>query len=151
MVRSINRPGSHSITALVIIGLLLFAFSTSGQIFKKRNKARKEDKRSDYAYQTFSTTQRKERKKSFTGEAKFHFEKPLSPVRYGTKDREVDYSIAPYFGHKRPPIRRPPGSMKLCKVCGIKHWIYTPSAILRIIITINPIDASIWGRFLEIR
>ena len=121
MASSINRSGSYSITAFLIIGLILFTFSTSGQIFKKKNKTREEDKRSEYAYQTFSTTKKKERKKSFTGEAKFHFEKPMFPVKYGKKDREVDYSKAPYFGHKRPPKRRPPGSMKLCKECGIMH------------------------------
>lgn len=106
-----------------MIGLLLIAFSTDAQLFKKKNKNRgkKADSREEYAYKTFSTTQRKERKKSFTGEAKFHFEKPLLPVPFGKIDRDVDYAKAPYFGHKRPPIRRPPGSMKLCKVCGIKH------------------------------
>jgi hypothetical protein len=26
-----------------------------------------------------------------------------------------------YFGHKRPPKKRPPGKMKFCKVCGIRH------------------------------
>ncbi|MCU0382841.1 MAG: hypothetical protein MUF68_02135 [Cyclobacteriaceae bacterium] len=26
-----------------------------------------------------------------------------------------------YFGHKRPPKKRPPGKMKYCKVCGLKH------------------------------
>ncbi|HEY3405100.1 MAG TPA: hypothetical protein VGK59_17045 [Ohtaekwangia sp.] len=31
------------------------------------------------------------------------------------------YSDPTYFGHKRPPKRRPPGKMKYCKVCGIRH------------------------------
>ena len=26
-----------------------------------------------------------------------------------------------YFGHKRPPKKRPPSKMKFCKVCGIRH------------------------------
>ncbi|MEM0941631.1 MAG: hypothetical protein AAGI25_17870 [Bacteroidota bacterium] len=26
-----------------------------------------------------------------------------------------------YFGHKRPPKKRPPGKQKFCKVCKIKH------------------------------
>jgi hypothetical protein len=120
MASCINRSAKRSIALTTVIGLILIAFSADGQIFKKKSKARKEN-RSEYAYQTFSTTQRKERKKSFTGEAKFRFEKPLFPVKFGKIDRPVDYSKAPYFGHKRPPIRRPPGSMKLCKVCGIKH------------------------------
>jgi hypothetical protein len=31
------------------------------------------------------------------------------------------YSDPMYFGHKRPPKKRPAGKMKYCKVCGIKH------------------------------
>mgnify|MGYP000091367942 CR=1 FL=1 len=31
------------------------------------------------------------------------------------------YSDPMYFGHKRPPKKRPPEKMKYCKVCGIKH------------------------------
>jgi hypothetical protein len=26
-----------------------------------------------------------------------------------------------YFGHKRPPKKRPPGKMKYCKTCGLRH------------------------------
>jgi len=26
-----------------------------------------------------------------------------------------------YFGHKRPPKKRPPGKMKYCKECGLRH------------------------------
>jgi hypothetical protein len=35
--------------------------------------------------------------------------------------RSVDKSQPPYFGHKRPPKKRPPEKMKFCKVCGIRH------------------------------
>ncbi len=31
------------------------------------------------------------------------------------------YSDPSYFGHKRPPKKRPPGKMKFCKECGIRH------------------------------
>ena len=31
------------------------------------------------------------------------------------------YSDPMYFGHKRPPKKRPPSKMKFCKVCGIRH------------------------------
>lgn len=26
-----------------------------------------------------------------------------------------------YFGHKKPPKKRPPGKQKFCKECGMKH------------------------------
>lgn len=31
------------------------------------------------------------------------------------------YSDPSYFGHKRPPKKRPPNKMKFCKECGIRH------------------------------
>lgn len=31
------------------------------------------------------------------------------------------YSDPSYFGHKRPPKKRPVGKQKFCKVCKIKH------------------------------
>jgi hypothetical protein len=31
------------------------------------------------------------------------------------------YSDPSYFGHKRPPKKRPPHKMKYCKECGIRH------------------------------
>lgn len=31
------------------------------------------------------------------------------------------YSDPSYFGHKRPPKKRPPGKMKFCKQCGLRH------------------------------
>ena len=104
------------------IAFLLLALPAQAQLLKNKKSKTKEKEPPAYAYQTFSTTKRKERKQGYAGdESKFQFEKPVTTVPYGKIDREVDYSKAPYFGHKRPPVRRPPGSMKLCKVCGIKH------------------------------
>lgn len=31
------------------------------------------------------------------------------------------YSDYTYFGHKKKPKKRPPGKMKYCKECGIRH------------------------------
>src|SRR5689334_10264420 len=38
-----------------------------------------------------------------------------------SRNADIDYSIAPYFGHKRKPKIRPVGKRKLCKVCGLTH------------------------------
>ncbi len=35
--------------------------------------------------------------------------------------KKPEYSDQSYFGHKRPPKKRPPGKQKFCKVCRIKH------------------------------
>ena len=31
------------------------------------------------------------------------------------------YSDPSYFGHKKPPKKRPPNKMKYCKICQIRH------------------------------
>jgi len=31
------------------------------------------------------------------------------------------YSDPLYFGHKKPPKKRPPNKMKYCKECGLRH------------------------------
>jgi hypothetical protein len=35
--------------------------------------------------------------------------------------QKPQYSDPSYFGHKRPPKRRPSGKLKYCKECGIRH------------------------------
>ncbi len=35
--------------------------------------------------------------------------------------QKPQYSNPMYFGHKRPPKKRPPGKQKVCKECGMKH------------------------------
>jgi len=31
------------------------------------------------------------------------------------------YTDFQYFGHRKPPKKRPPEKMKYCKICGIRH------------------------------
>jgi hypothetical protein len=35
--------------------------------------------------------------------------------------RKPQYNDPTYFGHKRPPKKRPLGKRKFCKECGIRH------------------------------
>lgn len=37
------------------------------------------------------------------------------------RKQAIDYSLPPYFGHKKPVKIRPLGKRKYCKVCGIVH------------------------------
>lgn len=37
------------------------------------------------------------------------------------ESKKPRYSEPSYFGHKRPPKKRPVGKQKFCKVCKIKH------------------------------
>jgi hypothetical protein len=38
-----------------------------------------------------------------------------------SRNPDKDYSVGPYFGHKRPPKIRPIGKRKVCKICGVTH------------------------------
>ncbi|GAB4326766.1 MAG: hypothetical protein OHK0038_00150 [Flammeovirgaceae bacterium] len=43
---------------------------------------------------------------------------------YTHRTEEIDkprYSNKMYFGHRKPPKKRPPHKRKLCKECGLKH------------------------------
>jgi hypothetical protein len=107
---------------LVFVGftLLLVAACTSAkaQLLKKKSKEQADD-RTEYAYQTYSTLKPKQKKSGYAGEgAHFQFEKPKKQVPVGLMHRPVSYTN---FGHKHAPIRRSPGNLKFCKVCGIKH------------------------------
>ena len=37
------------------------------------------------------------------------------------RNKAVDKSLPPYFGHKKPVKIRPMGKRKYCKVCGLVH------------------------------
>ena len=42
--------------------------------------------------------------------------------RKNEKNVSTEQYVNPmYFGHKKPPKKRPANKMKLCKVCGIRH------------------------------
>ena len=44
--------------------------------------------------------------------------------RYKEMSKEMEkpqYSDPTYFGHKKPPKKRPVGKKKFCKICGIVH------------------------------
>jgi hypothetical protein len=71
----------------------------------------------------------KKRKKSsgkITYDAQKKYEKQLKEVAKAERRAERELakpqnSDPSYFGHKRPPKKRPPHKMKLCKECGIRH------------------------------
>jgi len=118
MVRRLNSFYKIFPPTLCVFSALLLAIPSQAQFLKKKSSAPEKD--SEYAYQTFSTTVRKEKKQGYAGsESRFHFEKPLEPVPYGRAASNNFKTNT--FGHKRPPARRPIGHLKLCKVCGIKH------------------------------
>ena len=80
--------------------------------------------------ETQKRPEQKKSKKSSSGETTYNSEKEyydrMAALEKGRRKNErmldnPQYSDPAYFGHKRPPKRRPPNKMKFCKVCGIRH------------------------------
>jgi hypothetical protein len=91
-------------TFFIGVAMLLLAIPSDAQLLKKNKSKKKES--ATYAYQTFSTTLRKERRNGFAGdEARFQFEKPKNLVPDGSP----------------PRIRRRPYKDKVCRACGQRH------------------------------
>jgi hypothetical protein len=70
--------------------------------------------------------QRKSKRQPITYDARERFYERMEEVaRQRRKNEKLmakpQYSDPMYFGHKRPPKKRPPEKMKYCKVCGIRH------------------------------
>lgn len=67
---------------------------------------------------------RSERKITYDARDKFYdrMEQLAKQERKHEKEMAKPQNSDPmYFGHKRPPKKRPPEKMKFCKVCGIRH------------------------------
>lgn len=64
------------------------------------------------------------KKKNLTPEEEFEQRMKANAKKYRKQEKMAEkpqYSDPMYFGHKRPPKKRPPGKKKFCKVCGMKH------------------------------
>ena len=68
----------------------------------------------------------KSKKKNVRHTAQYEFYKRVEEAakdkqRILRKLAKPQYSNPAYFGHKRPPKKRPPNKMRYCKVCHIRH------------------------------
>ena len=64
------------------------------------------------------------RKTTYDATAKFYDRQEAIAKQERKNEKEMEkpeHSDPLYFGHKRPPKKRPPNKMKYCKVCGIRH------------------------------
>ncbi len=78
-----------------------------------------------YPKQTYEP-QKKKSSKKVTNDARDRFYDRMDQVAKAHRKNEKElakpqYSDPTYFGHKKPPKRRPPHKMKYCKECGIRH------------------------------
>lgn len=81
-----------------------------------------------YPQKEYSPKAEKKKKKNsgLTYEAQNRYNDRMKEVKKAQLDRDriqakSQYSNPLYFGHKRPPKKRPPEKMKYCKVCQIRH------------------------------
>jgi hypothetical protein len=128
----------RSILVLLFVFITLVSF---GQSKKKRQQRPKADERSAPAptsldpnvQQTFEPrrekSQKSKRRKPSKGGSyspeQDHYDRMAAVEKERRKTERLadkpQYSDPSYFGHKRPPKKRPPGKMKYCKECGLRH------------------------------
>lgn len=68
--------------------------------------------------------QRPTRKVTYNATEKFYDRQEAIAKQERKAEKEMakpENSDPLYFGHKRPPKKRPPNKMKYCKTCGIRH------------------------------
>ena len=126
----------RTISILVFLLLSLTAYSQSG---KKKNKNKKQPGTEEQTtpapntrdpnnstQETFEPKKKSKKSKGPTFDSeRNYYERTAALAKTKRKnERYLDkpqYSDPSYFGHKRPPKKRPPGKMKYCKVCGLRH------------------------------
>ena len=112
---------------LFIVAGLSHAFAQSSK--KKKNATTPTTQPSSvepyYPKQTYEPKKKKSSDK-VTYDARDRFYDRMDQVAKAHRKAEKEqakpqYSDPTYFGHKRPPKRRPVDKMKYCKECGIRH------------------------------
>jgi hypothetical protein len=99
---------------------------------KKKKKSKKEEPTQQssslapyYPQKEYAPTKKKASGKvTYDARAKFlnRMDDLVKANRKHEKEMEKPENSDPmYFGHKKPPKKRPPHKMKYCKVCGIRH------------------------------
>lgn len=109
--------------------MLAFGGNASAQILKKKKESQSAAQPSSVdPYYPKQNLEPKKKKPSgkITYNARDKFYDRMEQVARANRKAEKElqkpqYSDPSYFGHKRPPKRRPPGKLKYCKECGIRH------------------------------
>lgn len=125
-----------SFRVLLTLFFLVFALPSQAQFWKKKKKTqervrteqpssvnpgRSPEREQDYASRA---SKKEKRGPTYNLEQEFYerMERVVKERRKAEKImKKPQYSDPMYFGHKRPPKKRPPHKMKFCKECGIRH------------------------------
>jgi hypothetical protein len=113
---------------LIIVLMLAAGQALWAQSNKKETEAQPNSLTPYYPEKTKETPKnsRKVRARKVTYDARDRFYDRMEQVAKEQRKTEKElqkpqYADPSYFGHKRPPKRRPSGKMKYCKECGIRH------------------------------
>ena len=116
--------------------MLLAACETFAQLSRKEKKAARQSSQGsqpttlDPGTNENKTSTKKARKNGQSNGPTYNSQKEFEDrmdARAKTYRKNEKYLMTPqysnpaYFGHKRPPKKRPANKMKFCKECGIRH------------------------------
>lgn len=114
-----NHVGTYRTIWFVVVLVLLTGLDVFGQ--RTKNKKKASENKPFYAYETEATLRKKDRKPLNTGESSYYVEKPVASRFENVERSDVDISKPPYFGHRKPVVKRRPKAQRMCRVCGIRH------------------------------
>jgi len=116
--------------------LILISCAAYAQLSRKEKKAARKDSQSsqpttldpssDEGKSAPKHSRKKEKSNGPTYDSQKEFDERMNAKAKTYRRNEKmlmtpQYSNPMYFGHKRPPKKRPANKMKFCKVCGIRH------------------------------
>jgi hypothetical protein len=125
--------------SFLVILLLLVSGASFAQLTRKEKKAARRNEAVDQPttldpansqpdYSSKHAKQTKAKKKgtgpTYNSQKEFENRMDARAKTYRKNEKNVStpqYVDPMYFGHKKPPKKRPAHKMKLCKVCGIRH------------------------------
>ena len=112
---------------LLLFGMILYCIAASAQSKKQKKEESPTEAFYPQAEQTPKNSKKKSPKSTYDARDKSYdrlernWKVREKREKKLTRDLDRDYSIGPYFGHKRPPKIRPVGKRKVCNVCGLTH------------------------------
>ena len=112
----------RSIVLLIFVSVLI-----SASVFAQNGNPDQSNSRDpQYPKKEYGPKKAKKKKSPVTYDARNEYADRMEKNWDEREKREknldaTDHSQPPYFGHKRPPTKRPASKMKYCKICGIRH------------------------------
>jgi hypothetical protein len=118
---------------ITVLILILLTVSSYGQSERKRKKKQRQSSETNQPTSLDPSMPQRDyapkRKKvskgpTYQSEQQYYERREEQEKTRRKNEKMMDkpqYSDPTYFGHKRPPKKRPANKMKYCKVCGIRH------------------------------